>query len=204
VTKSRPPSARAPGSAKKLEIVPKEAETVRTIFSLYLELGSMGALITEFDRRGIRTKVNRRRDGQKSGGIRFGVGPLAHLLKNRFYIGEVAYRGEVYRGEHDPILTRDVRGGAGKTRRQRHCPAGRYYVSQAILQNRKAEAGSITRVPVPEIETLVRDGVRRHLAAMGGTESHGHFCEPPADRTPCRARDRQALPHSHQLGIGSS
>jgi hypothetical protein len=35
---------------------------------------------------------------------RFGVGALAHLLKNRFYIGEVAYRGEVHRGEHEPIL----------------------------------------------------------------------------------------------------
>jgi site-specific DNA recombinase len=67
----------------------------------------MGALITELDRRGIRTKVNGRRDGQ-SGGIRFGVGPLAHLLKNRFYIGEVAYRGEVHRGEHEPILCRDL------------------------------------------------------------------------------------------------
>jgi hypothetical protein len=31
----------------------------------------------------------------------------------------------------------------------------RYYVSHAILQNRKAEAGSIARVPAPEIETLV-------------------------------------------------
>ena len=30
----------------------------------------------------------------------------------------------------------------------------RYYVSQAILQNRKAEAGSVARVPAPEIETL--------------------------------------------------
>jgi DNA invertase Pin-like site-specific DNA recombinase len=64
---------------KKLEIVPEEAETVRTIFSLYLELGSMGALIAELDRRCIRTKVNGRRDGRQSGGIRFGVGPLAHL-----------------------------------------------------------------------------------------------------------------------------
>jgi site-specific DNA recombinase len=36
------------------------------------------------------------------------VGPLAHLLKNRFYIGEVNYRGEVYRDEHEPILTRDL------------------------------------------------------------------------------------------------
>ena len=46
----------------------------------------------------------------------------------------------------------------------------RYYVSHAILQNRKTEAGSVARVPAPEIETLVCDGVRRHLAAMGGTE----------------------------------
>jgi site-specific DNA recombinase len=31
----------------------------------------------------------------------------------------------------------------------------RYYVSQALLQNRKAEAGSIARVPAPEVESLV-------------------------------------------------
>src|ERR1700741_4822951 len=93
---------------KKLEIVPKEAEAVRTIFTLYLALGSMGALLAELDRRGVRTKVNGRREGQKRGGIRFGVGPLAHLLKNRFYIGEVHYRGEIYCGEHEPILSRDL------------------------------------------------------------------------------------------------
>jgi len=46
----------------------------------------------------------------------------------------------------------------------------RYYVSQALLQNRKAEAGSIARVPAPEVESLVCDGVRRQLAAMGETE----------------------------------
>jgi site-specific DNA recombinase len=190
---------------KKLEIVPEEAETVRTIFSLYLELGSMGALIAELDRRSVRTKVNGRRDGRKSGGIRFGVGPLAHLLKNRFYIGEVTYRGEVHRGEHEPILSRDLfdavqeKLGANAVARQvrrgsaalltgrlfddrgnRMSPTHankkgaryRYYVSQALLQNRKAEAGGIARVPAPETEKLVCDGVRRHLAALGK--------EPPA------------------------
>jgi site-specific DNA recombinase len=93
---------------KKLVVVPEEAEAVRTIFARYLELGSMGALLTELDRQGIRTKVNGRRDGCRSGGIRFGVGSLAHLLKNRFYLGEVTYRGEVHRGEHAPILGRFV------------------------------------------------------------------------------------------------
>ena len=91
--------------AKRL---PEEAEAVRTIFARYLELGSMGALLTELDRQGIRTKVKGRRDGGRSGGIRFGVGSLAHLLKNRFYLGEITYRGEVHRGEHEPILGRDV------------------------------------------------------------------------------------------------
>ena len=65
---------------KKLEIVPDEAEAVRTIFTRYLELGSMGTLVAELDRRGIKTKASARRDGQKSGGIRFGVGSLAYLL----------------------------------------------------------------------------------------------------------------------------
>jgi site-specific DNA recombinase len=36
------------------------------------------------------------------------VEALAHLLKNRFYIGEVNYRGEVCRGEHEPILARNL------------------------------------------------------------------------------------------------
>jgi site-specific DNA recombinase len=189
---------------KKLEIVPEEAETVRTIFALYLELGSMGALLAELDRRGIRTKVNGRRDGRGTGGIRFGVGPLAHLLKNRFYIGEVHFRGEVYRGEHEPLLSRDVfdavqaklatnavdrqvrlKGSAALLARHLFNDRGnrmspthankkgvryRYYVSQVLLQNRKAEAGSIAHVPAPEVESLVCDGVRRELAATGRAE----------------------------------
>src|SRR5438132_4572074 len=32
------------------------------------------------------------------------LGSVRALLKNRFYIGEVVYRGEVHRGEHEPIL----------------------------------------------------------------------------------------------------
>ena len=30
------------------------------------------------------------------------------MLKNRFYIGEITYRGEMHRGEHEPILSRDL------------------------------------------------------------------------------------------------
>src|ERR1700756_4684895 len=93
---------------KKLVVVPEEAETVRSIFTRYLLLGSRTALIEDLDRRGIRTKVNGLTNGRVHGGVRFGVGSLGYLLKNRFYIGEVVYRGEVHRGEHEPIIDRDL------------------------------------------------------------------------------------------------
>ena len=46
----------------------------------------------------------------------------------------------------------------------------RYYVSHAILQQRKTEAGSVARVPAPEIENLVLDGVRTHLTSTSEAE----------------------------------
>src|SRR5262249_19993452 len=91
---------------KKIVVVAAEAEAVRTIFARYLELGSVRALAQDLDRRGIRSKPRRLSNGRTIGGGRFGVGALAHLLKNRFYIGEVVYRGEVYGGEQAPIVDR--------------------------------------------------------------------------------------------------
>src|SRR5437660_12707853 len=89
---------------KKILVVAAEAAAVRTIFARYLELGSIRALAEDLDQRGIRSKPRRLSSGRTVGGGRFGVGALAYLLKNRFYIGEVVYRGEVHRGEHEPIL----------------------------------------------------------------------------------------------------
>ena len=166
---------------KKIMVVPAEAEAVRTIFERYLTLGSIRALADELDRQAIRSKPRRLSNGRTVGGGRFGVGALAYLLKNRFYIGEVVYRGEMHRGEHEPILARDLfeavqakraanavarhmqlRGSAAiltgrlfDDRGNRMSPTHankrgvryRYYVSHALLQNRKADAGSITRVP---------------------------------------------------------
>jgi site-specific DNA recombinase len=91
---------------KKIVVVPAEAEAVRTIFARYLELGSVRALAEDLDGRRIRSKPRRLSDGRTIGGSRFGVGALAHLLKNRFYLGEVVYRGEAHRSEHEPILDR--------------------------------------------------------------------------------------------------
>jgi hypothetical protein len=69
---------------KKLVVVSEEAETVRLIFRRYLELGSVRELAVDLDRRGIRTRKKKLNGGSDRGGVRFGVGYLAMLLRNRF------------------------------------------------------------------------------------------------------------------------
>src|SRR6476646_2016531 len=57
---------------------------------------------------GIVTKVRTLKTGETVGGIPFTRGPLAHLLRNRFYIGEVAFKGEILPGEQPAIVDRGL------------------------------------------------------------------------------------------------
>jgi hypothetical protein len=93
---------------RKIVVVEEEAERVRTIFRRYLELGSLNRLMVDLRERGIVTKVRSLKTGRTVGGIPFTRGPLAHFLRNRFYIGEVAFKGEVLPGEQPAILVRDL------------------------------------------------------------------------------------------------
>jgi site-specific DNA recombinase len=43
----------------------------------------------------------------------------------------------------------------------------RYYVSHAVLQRRKQDAGRVARVPAVELERIVVEAVRARLAAAG-------------------------------------
>jgi hypothetical protein len=109
----------------------------------------------------------------------------------------VVYRGNVHRGEHDPILDQTLfeavqaKLAAAATARQlrfkgspailagrifddrgnRMTPTHtnkrgaryRYYVSHAILQNRNVHAGSVRRIPAPEVETAVVAALRERF-----------------------------------------
>ena len=92
----------------KLAIVEKEAERVRMIFTRYLALGSVNRLVLELRERNGRTKIRKLSNGSTRGGVPFTQGPLFYLLRNRFYIGEVLYKGEICPGPQPPLLDREL------------------------------------------------------------------------------------------------
>jgi site-specific DNA recombinase len=93
---------------RKITVNEPEAELVRTIFRRYLKLGSINLLVTDLRKSGLVTKVRTLKTGGTVGGIPFGRGMLAHILRNRFYIGEVAFKGEALPGEQPAIVDRPL------------------------------------------------------------------------------------------------
>jgi len=89
---------------RKITVNEAEAERVRTIFRAYLKLGSLNSLMAELRKRRILTKVRTLKTGETIGGIFFTRGSVAQLLRNRFYVGEITFRGEVLKGEQPAIL----------------------------------------------------------------------------------------------------
>lgn len=82
----------------------EEAELVRHIMQRYLELGSVVELADDLNAKGYRTKVQHRASGPHRGGCPFRRGTLYHLLANPIYRGKIVHKGEVYQGEHEPIV----------------------------------------------------------------------------------------------------
>ena len=53
---------------------------------------------------GIVTRKRTLSSGRAIGGRALTNGPLAHMLRNRMYVGEINHRDKSYRGEHAPII----------------------------------------------------------------------------------------------------
>lgn len=88
---------------KKLVANPAQAKTVQSIFRRYLDLGTIALLKQDLRVRKIHSK-SRLVKGRPSGGIPFTYGPLAHLLRNRIYLGEIGHGGKWFAGEHQRIV----------------------------------------------------------------------------------------------------
>lgn len=93
---------------KKLVPNPTERKTVNLIFKLYLAFGNFQQLVDELDRRKIFSKKRTSIKKSAGGGVALTYGPLAYLLKNRIYIGEMGHKDKWFPGEHEPIVDRKL------------------------------------------------------------------------------------------------
>ena len=142
---------------RKITVVADEAKTVRHIFRRYLDLGSLNLFLADLRRTGVKTKLRPLSNGRTIGGIAFTRGSLAAFLRNRFYIGEVRYKGEVFLGEQPAILDRALfEAVQSKLDRQRTNHAKARQQSQSLLMGRIFDDRANRMTP----SYAVKNGVR--------------------------------------------
>ncbi|HEY8613049.1 MAG TPA: recombinase family protein [Roseomonas sp.] len=81
---------------RKLLVNEAEAPTVRRVFTTFLDTQSATATARLLQQEGLASRSGRLLD----------KGDVYKLLNNRTYFGEAAHKGQVYRGEHEPIIDR--------------------------------------------------------------------------------------------------
>lgn len=93
----------------RLVINPDEAERVREIFQMYLDSrAGLTTVVTECSRRGWTTKAWTTKAGMPHGGKPLDKNQLYALLRNVVYAGLVRHHEDVYPGEHEAIISRDI------------------------------------------------------------------------------------------------
>ena len=83
---------------RKLVVNEAEAPRVRRIFELFVETGSGVETVRRLQAEGIASKSGKPLD----------KGDVYKALNLRTYIGEVTHKGNIYRGEHEAVVPRDL------------------------------------------------------------------------------------------------
>ncbi|MCC6597766.1 MAG: recombinase family protein [Alphaproteobacteria bacterium] len=92
---------------RQLVINAEEAERVRHIFQRYLELGNLNDLYQDLNRRGVRGKPRQLKDRIVEPAP-FCSSTVQYLLSNPTYIGKVRHKGQIYEGQHEPIVSLEL------------------------------------------------------------------------------------------------
>ena len=112
---------------RTLRIREDEAATVRILYRLYEELGTVRAVKEEAERLNLRTRLRTKADGTPTGGRAFDRGYIHHLLANPLYAGRIRHRDRTHPGQHPAIIPAEqwervqarLQNGAARGRRGR-------------------------------------------------------------------------------------
>jgi site-specific DNA recombinase len=90
--------------ARTIEIDPVRGPLMRWAFETYATgEWTIRRLLAELTARGLTTAPGRQKSGRP-----LGVSHLHTLLRNPYYMGMVRYRGAVYAGRHEPLVTPEI------------------------------------------------------------------------------------------------
>ena len=117
---------------RSLAIDETEAEIVRHLYALYLELGSVRAVAEGAANLDYRTRSRTFSTGRSSGGTPFTRGHIWHILANPLYAGRIRHKDKIHDGQHPAIVTPDLwqqvqdrlTGDAARDRRKANATIG--------------------------------------------------------------------------------
>lgn len=92
-------------NGRTLTINEVEAKTIRTLFDLYDEHGTVRQVKEAAEKLQLRTRQRETTVGRKSGGGLFDRGHIHHILTNPIYAGKIRHRKEIHEGQHEAIIT---------------------------------------------------------------------------------------------------
>ena len=158
-------------NGRTLAVNEAEAVTVRTLFRLYLELGTVRQVKEAADRLGLRTKI--RNGGRLRGGRPLSRGHIYKLLSNPLYVGRIAHKGELYDGQHPAIIEAETwhkvqTALAGHTR-ERSLRARASDPSPLMGKLFDATGAALTPTHAVKFGRRYRYYVSRHLIIRSGT-----------------------------------
>ncbi|MBF0613107.1 MAG: recombinase family protein, partial [Magnetococcales bacterium] len=93
---------------RELLVNPEEAEQVRHIFRRFAETGSPTQVVNELRESQFHNKTWKTTEGILRQGRFLNKASLYRILKNRVYLGEAVYKGEVHPGRHQAIVEREL------------------------------------------------------------------------------------------------
>lgn len=186
---------------RKLIVNTEEAVRVRHIFQRYLELGNLNDLYNDLNRRSVKGKQRKLKNGLQEPGP-FGASTIHYLLTNPIYIGKARHKGKVYDGQHKAILPMELWQAVQDhliaqsmtTRSQRKYKqknllrgllfdqAGRLYIPTYTnkpgkqyryykLKEKPVAEEALNRIPAHEIETRVEEAIRQELIGFDSTSA---------------------------------
>lgn len=121
----------------------KEADSVRKIFSLYIEIKNVTILCGQLKIAGIRSKIWTSVPGRQFGGAVLSRGTIYHLLSSQIYIGKIIHKGVLHKGQHEAIIDMEtwnrvatqLKQNQVRRRNPHNLPSGRVLYGKLVTPN---------------------------------------------------------------------